>query len=92
MLVEDHFKTFPKMYFYYVYILKCSNSSYYTGITNNLDKRISDHSFGKNKSCYTYKRRPLEVKFYETFNVVLQAIYFEKKNKEMDRCKERSFN
>lgn len=69
------------MYFHYVYILKCSDESYYTGITSNLDKRIEEHAFGRYKNCYTYKRRPIEVKFYETFNDVLQAKYFEKKIK-----------
>ena len=75
------------MYFYYVYILKCSDDSYYTGITNNLDKRIKEHKFGKYRDCYTYKRRPLEVNFYETFNDVLQAIYFEKKIKKWTHAK-----
>ncbi len=85
------------MYFYYVYILKCSDDSYYTGITSNLDKRINEHKLGKYKNCYTYKRRPIEVKFYETFNDVLQAIYFEKKIKKWTRAKKealinRNFN
>lgn len=75
------------MYSYYVYILKCSDGSYYTGITNNLDKRINEHIFGKNKDCYTYNRRPTEVKFYETFNDVSQAMYFEKKIKKWTRAK-----
>ena len=75
------------MYSYYVYILKCSDSSYYTGITNNLDKRFKEHEHGKYRNCYTYKRRPLEIKFHETFNDVLQAIYFEKKLKKWTRAK-----
>ena len=75
------------MYFYYVYILKCSDGSYYTGITNNLDKRINEHTYDTHKACYTYKRRPLVIKFYETFNDVLQAIYFEKKIKKWTRAK-----
>ena len=75
------------MYFYYVYILKCSDDSYYTWITNNLEKRIVEHKYGKHIDCYTYKRRPLKVKFDETFNDVLQAIYFEKKIKKWTRAK-----
>jgi putative endonuclease len=72
---------------YYVYILKYSDNSYYTGITNNLDKRINEHKLGKFRDCYTYKRRPLEIRFYEMFNDVLQAIYFEKKIKKWTRAK-----
>ena len=75
------------MYFYYVYILKCSGGSYYTGIINNLEKRINEHEYGMYRDCYTYKRRPLEIKFHETFNDVLQAIYFEKKIKKWTRAK-----
>ena len=67
--------------------LKCSDDSYYTGITNNLNKRFNEHQFGKNLNCYTFKRRPLELKFHETFNDVLQAIYFEKKIKGWTRAK-----
>lgn len=75
------------MFSYFVYILKCSDNSYYTGITNNLDKRLNEHKFGKNRDCYTLKRRPLELKFQQTFNDVLQAIYFEKKIKKWTRSK-----
>ncbi|RAJ13215.1 GIY-YIG nuclease family protein [Olleya aquimaris] len=75
------------MYFYYVYILKCSDNSYYTGITNNLDQRIKEHQFGKHTNCYTFKRRPLKLEFYQEFNNVLQAIYFEKKIKGWTRAK-----
>ncbi|MBN1116396.1 MAG: GIY-YIG nuclease family protein [Bacteroidales bacterium] len=31
------------MKYYYVYILKCSDNSYYTGFTNNLDRRLAEH-------------------------------------------------
>jgi len=66
---------------YYIYILKCSDGLLYTGFTNNLSRRVNEHSFGLNKSCFTYKRRPVEMIFYQEFNDVNQAIYFEKKIK-----------
>ena len=75
------------MYLYYVYILKCSDNSYYTGITNNLDKRFSEHKLGKYKDCYAFKQRPLELVFNQEFNDVLQSIYFEKKIKKWTRLK-----
>ncbi|MCF6294274.1 MAG: GIY-YIG nuclease family protein [Flavobacteriaceae bacterium] len=74
-------------YSYIVYILKCLDDSYYTGITNNLEKRFKEHQFGLDKSCYTYSRRPLQLKFHQEFNNVLQAIYFEKKIKGWTRAK-----
>ncbi|MCB4808987.1 GIY-YIG nuclease family protein [Tamlana sp. 62-3] len=75
------------MFSYQVYILKCSDSSYYTGITNNLERRFLEHQNGIKRDCYTYKRRPLEIVFSESFNDVLQAIYFEKKIKKWSRLK-----
>jgi len=75
------------MHSYYVYILKCSDQSYYTGITNDLDKRIEQHQSGCKKDSYTYNRRPLELEFYQEFSDVLQAIYFEKKIKGWTRRK-----
>jgi len=75
---------------YYVYILKCSDNSFYTGITNNIERRLLEHDKGLNKNCYTYKRRPLELQFYQDFNDVLQAIYFEKKIKGWTRAKKKA--
>jgi putative endonuclease len=59
---------------YYVYILKCSDSSYYTGMTNNIERRISEHQEGISTACYTYSRRPVQLVFHTEFNEVLQAI------------------
>ncbi len=66
---------------YYIYILKCSDGLLYTGFTNNLSRRVNEHNFGLNKPCFAYKRRPVETIFYQEFNDVNQAIYFEKKIK-----------
>lgn len=66
---------------YYVYILKCSDRLTYTGITNNISRRFEEHQNGLNKTCFTYKRRPVELIFQQEFNNVEQAIYFEKKIK-----------
>jgi putative endonuclease len=66
---------------YFVYILKCSDGLTDTGMTNNISRRFEEHQKGLNKTCFTYKRRPLELVFYQEFNDVNQAIYFEKKIK-----------
>ncbi|WP_415830627.1 GIY-YIG nuclease family protein, partial [Gillisia limnaea] len=41
---------------YYVYILECSDKLFYTGITNNISRRIEEHNSGLNKNSFTYKR------------------------------------
>jgi len=75
---------------YYVYILECSDKSYYTGITNDLSKRLEEHQAGIKRDAYTYKRRPVELKFHQVFIDVLQAIYFEKKIKRWTRAKKKA--
>ncbi|MCZ4319947.1 GIY-YIG nuclease family protein [Aequorivita viscosa] len=77
-------------YQYYVYILECSDKSYYTGITNDLSKRLEQHTAGTKRGAYTYKRRPITLKFHQEFNDVLQAIYFEKKIKRWTRAKKKA--
>ncbi len=47
-----------------VYILKCRDDSYYTGITNDLDKRIIDHTAGIGAK-YTRGRGPFELIYTE---------------------------
>ncbi len=47
-----------------VYILKCRDDSYYTGITNDLDKRIIDHGAGIGAK-YTRGRGPIELIYTE---------------------------
>ena len=66
---------------YYVYILQCNDDLFYTGITNNLSRRLEEHTHGLNKNCFTYNRRPIQLIFHQEFNDVIQAIYFEKKIK-----------
>ena len=75
------------MKFYYVYIIQCMDSSFYTGITNNLEKRINEHNDGIDKNSYTYNRRPVVLKWYEKFTNPTEAITFEKKIKGWSRKK-----
>ncbi|HMI06079.1 MAG TPA: GIY-YIG nuclease family protein [Flavobacterium sp.] len=75
------------MKFYYVYILKCKDNSLYTGITNDLERRINEHNDGKLRKAYTFSRRPVQLKFYQEFTEPNQAIYFEKKLKNWSKLK-----
>ena len=47
-----------------VYILKCRDGSLYTGITNNINKRIEDHEKGVGAK-YTRGRGPFKIIFKE---------------------------
>lgn len=72
---------------YSVYILKCSDESYYTGITNDLNRRIEEHEYGRNHQCYTFNRRPIKLVFQQDFHFAIQAIAFEKQIKGWGRKK-----
>ena len=74
----------------YVYILKCSDNSYYTGMTSNLLKRVFEHKTGKNKDSYTYTRRPVELVFYAEFTDINLAIQAEKQIKKWSRIKKQA--
>ncbi|WP_104733833.1 GIY-YIG nuclease family protein [Hanstruepera ponticola] len=69
------------MNLYYVYLLICSDGLTCTGVINNLSRRMEEHDKGLNKTCFTYKRRPLKLIFNQEFKDVEQAIFFEKKIK-----------
>lgn len=49
---------------YYVYILLCQDGSYYTGSTDDVDKRFAKHLSGKGAS-YTRSHKPVKVVYFE---------------------------
>lgn len=74
----------------YVYILECSDKSYYIGVSNNAEKRFLEHSAGINRNCYTFTRRPLKLVFSQIFSDPDSAIAFEKKIKGWSRTKKKA--
>ena len=59
---------------FFVYILKCSDGSYYTGITSELDKRVKEHEGGKHTDSYTFSRRPVTLIYFEQYSNPMSAI------------------
>lgn len=49
-----------------VYILECSDKTLYTGITNDLEKRLVQHNHGQEAAKYTRARRPVKCIYTET--------------------------
>ncbi|MXV51527.1 GIY-YIG nuclease family protein [Pedobacter sp. HMF7647] len=72
---------------YTVYILRCNDGQFYTGITNDIERRLQEHQTGYNPKAYTFKRRPVELVFTEHFNDPVSAIAFEKQLKGWRRQK-----
>lgn len=71
----------------FVYNLECSDRTYYTGVTSNLEKRVFEHKIGKHQDSYTFGRRPLKSVFYCEFTDINIAIEKEKQIKKWSRVK-----
>ena len=55
----------------YVYILHCADDSYYTGVTSNLDKRLTEHLTAKYPDSYTAQRLPVKLVFYADSQILI---------------------
>jgi putative endonuclease len=49
---------------WFVYIVECADRTFYTGITNNLERRVDDHNAGKG-ARYTRGRGPVALRYHE---------------------------
>ena len=58
---------------YFVYILECADKTFYVGCTNDLDRRLKQHNNSKWGAHYTKIRRPVILKFSETFSTLKEA-------------------
>jgi putative endonuclease len=72
---------------YFIYILKCSDGSYHTGVTNDFDSRICQHNQGLNRYSYTFSRRPVKLVYSESYPEANYAIRREKQIKGWSRGK-----
>jgi putative endonuclease len=60
---------------YYFYILRCSDNSLYCGQTNNLQRRINEHNFDKNKSSkYLRSKTPVKLVYSEEYPTLQLAM------------------
>lgn len=51
---------------WYIYIVRCRDNSYYTGITTDLSRRLAEHNSQRGGAKYTRPRRPVTLVYYET--------------------------
>jgi putative endonuclease len=76
---------------YIVYILECSDGSYYTGSTDNINKRLWQHEQGVDSSSYTYSRRPVKLVWAsEETQYYYDALRWEKQIKGWSRAKKQA--
>lgn len=72
---------------YFVYIVQCSDGSYYTGVTNNVERRLYEHQEGLINGCYTHNKRPVKLMFVQEFSDIAETINREKQIKGWTRRK-----
>lgn len=74
---------------YYIYMLRCSDNSIYTGITTDLNRRLSEH-INKTGAKYTRNRTVIKIETFFTTNCKKNASILEyhiKKLKKIDKEK-----
>jgi putative endonuclease len=74
---------------YFVYLVECSDNTYYCGITNNIDKRIDEHNNSKKGAKYTKSRRPVILRYVEKHNSRSDALKREHSIKKLSRPEKR---
>lgn len=75
---------------WFVYIVECSDGTYYTGITSELSRRINEHNTSKKGAKYTASRRPVELLCYLQVQTRSEALKLEariKKKRRKDKLK-----
>lgn len=68
----------------YVYILECSDATYYTGYTTNVKNRLKTHNLGKGAK-YTRARRPYKLVYVKECDSKSSAMKLEYRIKQMSR-------
>ncbi len=65
---NDHRMHAPPTSTWYLYIVRCADHSLYTGITTNLERRLTEHNSGRPGAKYTRARRPVELVYQEQYD------------------------
>jgi putative endonuclease len=73
-----------------IYLLECKDGSLYTGITNDLEKRLASHNAGLGAK-YTRGRRPVTLLEFKTVESQSEALKLEYQIKQLPRFKKRAF-
>lgn len=75
---------------FFVYILRCSDGSFYVGHSADVDKRVAAHNSGRGAS-WTANRRPVVLVYREPLETEAEAITRERQLKGWSRAKKEAF-
>jgi len=74
---------------WFVYIVKCADDTLYTGVTNNLEKRIKAHNSKNGGAKYTRARQPVELVYSKEFESKSEAMKEEYRIKQLSRAEKK---
>lgn len=83
--IKRYANTISKIRKYFVYIVRCADNTLYTGITTNVNRRISEHNDNKKGSKYTRARQPVKAVYLTEFFNRSQATKEESRIKKLNR-------
>jgi putative endonuclease len=72
---------------YAIYILRCSDGTYYTGLTKDLEGRVREHEIGAHPESYTFRRRPVKLEWSIITESYQEAFQWEHRIKGWNRAK-----
>lgn len=72
-----------------VYMVRCSDGTLYTGITNDIDRRLAAHNSARDGARYTRSRRPVTLVYTETAGSHSDAARLEYRIKKMGRARKK---
>ena len=74
----------PKIFMWYIYIIQCRDGKLYTGITNNLNRRLTEHNLGR--GCrFTRSRKPVKLVYCQKLPGKSEALRREIEIKKLNR-------
>ncbi len=73
-----------------MYIIECSDQSYYTGFCDDIELRVKQHEEGVYPQNYTFKRRPIKLVYFEIFTNIQLALSYEKQIKGWTKAKKKA--
>lgn len=72
-------------YEWFMYVVKCSDNSFYTGITTDINRRLNEHNTTSKGAKYTRSRRPVELVYWIDFKDRSTAAKAEARFKKLSR-------
>ena len=69
-----------------VYLVECSDHTFYAGYTNDLEKRLKEHNDGPRGARYTRYKRPVKLVWSKVYKYFRSAFLEEKRIKRLTRA------